>query len=326
MTAGPMADAMTLRVDRIERQTPDILSFRLVDAGGEGLPAASAGAHVDILTPSGQVRQYSLCGDLADRAAYLIAVKHEPEGRGGSVSMHRGVRAGDMIRVGRPRNAFPLDDTDAPVVLLAGGVGVTPLLAMARRLATEGRAFALHYFVRGPNHVAFRSVLDRADLRAHVHLHQGCGPDETMRRLDTILGAVPAQGGVYLCGPPPFMAAARQLGQGRLTPGRLHAEDFASPAAPAPEDGERAFEVVLARSGLTVRVPPGVTIARALAEAGIAVEMSCEQGICGTCLTRVLAGRPDHRDQYLLDDEKATGDRMTLCVSRSLDARLVLDL
>ncbi|MFD0391531.1 flavin reductase family protein [Tistrella bauzanensis] len=203
---------------------------------------------------------------------------------------------------------------------------------MARRLVTERWAFALHYFVRGPDHVAFRTVLERADLRAHVHLHQGCGAEETVQRLDTILGAVPGPvkgvggGGVWLCGPRPFMAAARQLAQGRLAPGRLHAEDFAAPAAPAPEDGERTFEVVLARSGLTVRVPPGVTIARALAGAGIAVLMSCEQGICGTCLTRVLAGRPDHRDQYLLDDEKAAGDRMTLCVSRSLDARLVLDL
>ncbi len=317
----------TLRV-RVARKTAEadgICSFELVDAAGAALPAFTAGAHLDVQVPGGPTRQYSLCNNPAETHRYLIAVLREAASRGGSAGMHERLREGDLLDISPPKNHFPLADGAARHLLLAGGIGVTPILAMAERLHAQGADFGMHYCSRTRARTAFAERLARAPFAARVHLHLDDG--DAAQRLDlAALLQVPVPGQhLYVCGPQGFMDAVLGIArkQGWPEP-QLHYEFFS--AAPVDTTGDRGFEVQLARSGRVVRIPAGRSVVHVLADAGVFVATSCEQGVCGTCLTRVIEGVPDHRDQYLTPEEQAACDQFLPCCSRAKSERLVLDL
>ncbi|NKQ56988.1 oxidoreductase [Amycolatopsis sp. K13G38] len=320
-----MTEPFKVQVASIVDAARDIRMFRLVRPSGAALPFAAPGSHIDVWTPGGPVRQYSLC-EPGTLDGYTIAVKLERPSRGGSAAMHR-VRERDMLEIGPPRDAFPLAGDARGHVLIAGGIGITPILAMARHLAASAAAFELHHFVRSVDHAAFHDVLTGPGLGAHSRVHAGLDPASTAAALADLIGDHARRDGahLYCCGPAPLMQAARDtaLALG-WPPDSLHEERFT--AAPAFPSGDNGFRVVLASSGREVEVGAGDSVLDALGRAGIDVDSSCEQGICGTCVTGVLDGEVDHRDQYLTDEEKAAGETMCLCVSRCRGTHLTLDL
>ncbi|MBI5720350.1 MAG: oxidoreductase [Burkholderiales bacterium] len=328
---------------RVAAKTPlaeGICAFELRAADGPELPPFTAGAHLDVLMPGGLTRQYSLCNSPAERHRYLIAVLREPASRGGSATMHERVQVGDTLTVSAPKNHFPLValPVTAPAasgaagaapgarsLLLAGGIGVTPTLAMAEALGTQGADFEFHYCTRSLARTAFLDRIRAAPWGGRLRLHLDDGP--AAQRLDpkALLGTPQPGTHLYVCGPRGFMDAV--LGAARAAgwpEAQLHWEFFAGEAAPAA--GDSAFEVQLAKSGRIVVVPAGQTAVRALEAAGVSVPTSCEQGVCGTCITRVLEGVPDHRDSYFTPEEQAANDQFTPCCSRARTPRLVIDL
>lgn len=317
----------TLNV-RVVRKTPEaegICSFELVAVGGRPLPAFSAGSHVDVQVPGGLTRQYSLCNDPAESHHYLIAVLDDPASRGGSRAMHAQVHEGDALVVSTPRNHFALAHEAREHLLLAGGIGVTPILCMAERLAQIGADFRMHYCTRSAARTAFRSRIAASRFADRVHFHFDDGASAQKLDIPALLSAPGPGVHLYVCGPKGFMDAALGSARAQGWPElQLHYEFFT--AAVASSGGDKRFEVQLASSGRVVVVPEDKTVTQALAEAGIEVPTSCEQGICGTCLTRVLEGEPDHKDLYLTPEEQAANDRFTPCCSRARTARLVLDL
>jgi len=318
------ANSLTVRVARKSAETAEICSFELSDPNGGELPPFSAGAHIDVHLPGGITRQYSLCNAPSERSRYRIAVLREPVSRGGSRAMHDEVQQGDLLQIGMPRNLFALDESAARHVLLAGGIGITPLLCMAQRLAAIGADFELHYCARSLGRMAFHEQLSQAAYADRVHLHLDDGAPG--QKLDMAAACTPAAGAhLYVCGPKGFMDAVLQAAHARDWPrDGLHHEFFAADPAPAGGDGE--FSVKLASSGQMVKVPAGCSVTHALAQAGVDVPVACEQGICGTCLTRVLEGQPDHRDLFLSPEEQASNAQFTPCCSRAKTPVLVLDL
>lgn len=288
------------------------------------LPVAAAGAHVDVHLPNGFVRQYSLCGRPGDTDAYQLAVLREPTSRGGSAWLWEHARVGTTLALGAPRNLFPLDGDAPGALLLAGGIGITPILAMAHELHRTGKPFRLHYRCRSRAAAAFSDELAAAPFAASVALHFDDEPGDLAE-----LAAVFAQGDrqhhIYICGPAGFMAAAETTAlQAGWAPTHLH-QEFFSPAEADP-DGNKPFEVQLASSGRVFVIPADRSIASVLMDEGVPVLLSCEQGICGTCSTLIVDGIPDHRDSYLTDEEHARNDTVLICCSRARSPRLVLDL
>ena len=315
---------MALKVRAIAELTPRIRSFELVPpVRGETLPAFTAGAHLTVHLPSGLERQYSLCNDPAERHRYVIAVQREENGRGGSEEMFRAVHVGDAITVGLPRNHFPLhEEGEGESVLIAGGIGVTPILAMARHLAATGRRFSVLHLTRDPEATPFADELAAfAAAGMAVTLHHDGGDPARAFDLAGFLGSLPETAHVYCCGPTGLMAAVETLGAARGD--RLHFEHFSNDDA-GPRSGDQAFTVVLGRSGREIGVAADTTILQALLDAGLDVDYSCTEGTCGTCITRLLEGEPDHRDLVLLPEEKA--DNIVICCSRAKGARHVLEL
>lgn len=305
------------RVDEAD----DIVSFELAALDGQALPAFSAGAHIDVHIRPGLVRQYSLCNAPSERHRYQIAVLRDPQSRGGSNAIHDGLQAGDVLQIGAPRNHFPLVDA-ARYLLFAGGIGITPILCMAERLAQDGAAFTLHYCTRSAERTAFRRRIAGAAFAQRVHVH--CDAAGKRLDIDATLAEAAPDTHLYVCGPAGFIDAvtdaARKLGWSEE---RLHVEHFG--AAPPAPGLDAPFEVRIASSGQTLTVPPGRSVTQVLEDAGIAIPVSCEQGVCGTCITRVLDGAIEHRDQYFTDEEKAANDQFTPCCSRGRGT-LVLDL
>lgn len=316
---------LTVQVARIVREAEDIASFELVPPQGDALPGFDAGAHIDVHIQPGLVRQYSLCNRPGETHRYQIAVLRDPASRGGSVAMHERIAEGDLIRIGSPRNLFPLAKGQRHL-LLAGGIGITPLLAMAETLALRGADFELHYCARSEARTAFRSRLQACAYASRVHFHFDDGAPSQKLDLAALAGAPAGGTHVHVCGPNGFidhiLATFREHGWSEAN---LHVERFASAAAAA-DATDGAFEVELASSGQCLHIPAGTSVAHVLHAHGIDLPVACEQGICGTCLTRVLDGVPDHRDQYLTADEQAANDQFTPCCSRAHSARLVLDL
>ncbi|WP_298833293.1 PDR/VanB family oxidoreductase [uncultured Piscinibacter sp.] len=316
---------LRVRVARKTVEAEGICSFELVSADGTPLPAFSAGSHIDVQLPGGPTRQYSLCNDPTESHRYLIAVLRDPMSRGGSQAMHERVAEGDVLPISAPKNHFALAHEAKRHLLLAGGIGITPLLCMAERLANIGADFELHYCSRSKARTAFAERIARSSFASRVQFHFDDG--DAAQRLDIAGLLASAQAGqhLYVCGPQGFMDAVLLSARAQCWPeDRLHYEFFG--AAPVEQAGDRSFEVQLSSSGRVVVVPAGCSVVQALAEAGVSVATSCEQGVCGTCLTRVIDGEPDHRDQYLTPDEQAANDQFLPCCSRSKSARLVLDL
>jgi vanillate monooxygenase ferredoxin subunit len=318
-------ERLSVTVSRIGPEARDINSFELISATGDTLPAFAPGSHIDVEIAPGLTRQYSLCNGPGDARRYLIAVKREPESRGGSLAMHERVKEGDTLTVSAPRNNFALAPTAKHHLLLAGGIGVTPILAMARHLLAQGASFDVQYFTRSFEHTAFRDVFAAPEFKSKIAFHYGLEPEGLRAYLRKLLWHRPAEAHMYLCGPRPFMDLVEATAAATWPPESVHLEYFvADPRSLA--NSRDAFEVKLARSGGTYTIPAGQTIVQALAACGIRIETSCEQGVCGTCLTGVLEGTPDHRDVFLTDAEKRANDRMTTCVSRAKTPQLVLDL
>ncbi|NMH97453.1 oxidoreductase [Pseudonocardia sp. K10HN5] len=304
-------------VQRASWEADGVLALRLVDPGGAALPQWSPGAHVDLVLASGLVRQYSLCGDPADRSCYLVAVRREPAGRGGSAEVHATALVGTTLGVRGPRNRFELVDAPA-YLLLAGGIGITPLLPMLVEIRRRGRPCELWYGGRDRASMPFVDRLRRLHPDGvHIVPQDECG------LLDVAgLTAAAAPGtAVYCCGPEGLLRAAEQA-CGELD---LHTERFAATAAPAVAAGG-AFEVELRRSGTVLAVPPDRTLLDVVRAAGADVLSSCEDGFCGTCEVRVLDGEPEHHDTILSAAERGRGETMMICVGRSRSPRLVLDL
>lgn len=287
---------------------------------GDSFPGWDPGAHIDLELKDGLVRQYSLCGDPAERDVIEIAVLREPDGRGGSAYVHDNLTEGTRVVVRGPRNNFAF--VDAPsYVFIAGGIGITPLLPMMAQATRTGRSWQLVYGGRSRTSMAFvdelvRSYGDRVSIRPQ---------NETgLLDLDSILRAHQDGQAIYCCGPETLLRAVEERTTG-WPPGVLHVERF-SPKDVGAESPSTEFEVELVSTGQTVTVPEDKSIVDALEDAGIEVMVSCQEGTCGTCETAVVEGEPDHRDSILTDDEKARNDTMFICVSRSRSARLRLDL
>lgn len=315
---------LIVRVARAEPAARDIQLFELrAPAGGE-LPPFTAGAHLRVKTPAGDQRHYSLCNDPAERDRYCIAVKREAAGRGGSRSLVDGVHAGDLLEVCAPQNQFELDPRARSLLLVAGGIGLTPLMAMTRALRAEGtRRFRLVVLTRDEASTPFLDELRSPEFAPHVTLHHDGGDPARSLDLWPLLEKPGSATGVhvYCCGPKPLMDAVRDM-TGHWSSAAVHFESFGADTAPRAED--TAFEVQLARSGHCLTVPPGRTLLQTLREQGLEVPSSCESGTCGSCRTGLLGGEADHRDLVLLDEQKSS--QIMVCVSRALRGPLVLDL
>ena len=319
------ASDLQVRVVRKASEAQDISTFEFVNVDARPLPSFSAGSHIDVHLPNGLTRQYSLCNDPSEGHRYLIGVLRDPGSRGGSQAMHELVKEGDVLHISAPKNHFPLAHEATHSVLLAGGIGVTPILCMAERLAMTGASFEMHYCTRSPERTAFRERIAAATFAPKVQFHFDDGDESQKLPLDRLISPVRPGTHLYVCGPKGFMdwvlASARKAGWPET---QLHYEFFGAEVAKS--DNDASFEVKLASSGKVVVVPKDKTVVEALAAAGIEVATSCEQGVCGTCLTRVLEGEPDHKDMYLTPEEQAANDQFLPCCSRAKSARLVLDL
>ncbi len=316
---------LQVRVARKAVEAQDIVTLELVATDGKALPAFSAGSHVDVSLPNGQTRQYSLCNDPQETHRYQIGVLRDAASRGGSTAVHDAVQEGDVLTISAPRNHFALAHDAKKHLLLAGGIGVTPILCMAERLAITGADFQMHYATRAPERTAFRQRITASAYADRVHFHYDSG--EVAQKLDlTVLLAKPEAGThLYVCGPRGFMDAVLGTARAQGWPeAQLHYEFFGAEVAKS--DSDAGFEIKLASSGRIIMVSKDQTVTQALAAAGVEVMVSCEQGVCGTCLTRVLEGVPDHKDSYLMPDEQAANDQFTPCCSRAKTPRLVLDL
>lgn len=320
-----------VRVTRITKVASTVIALELRADDGWALSPFSAGAHIELELPvrdaSGRfiVRQYSLCNDPGERDRYVVAVGKDANSRGGSAWLHDELKEGAMLGICPPRNHFQLVETAVHSVLVAGGIGITPLLAMARRLSTLGRPWTIYYCARSPEHAAFLQELNA--LPGTVIPVFDAIPGGKPIDLPAVLADAPQDAHLYCCGPTSLMEAFERAAHGRPSE-RVHVEWFRPRPASESEtehvDGE--FEIKLARSGLRLKVPSTKSILDVLVEAGIAVQHSCCDGVCGTCETRVLEGVPEHRDSVLFGEDAQSTDRMMVCVSRARGSSITLDL
>ncbi|QYX48869.1 PDR/VanB family oxidoreductase [Pseudomonas tussilaginis] len=305
-------------------EAQDICSYELAAVDGSPLPAFSAGAHIDVQLPDGLIRQYSLCNHPEERHRYLIGVLKDSASRGGSRSLHEQVHNGAQLRISEPRNLFPLAHGARRSLLFAGGIGITPILCMAEHLAHTGADFELHYCARSSDRAAFVERIRTAPFADRLFLHFDEQP-QTALNAAQVLANPQADVHLYVCGPGGFMQhvldSARAQG---WQEDRLHREYFA--AAPVDTGNDGSFSVQIGSTGQVFEVPAEQSVVQVLERHGIEIAMSCEQGICGTCLTRVLDGVPEHRDLFLTEEEQARNDQFTPCCSRSKTPLLVLDI
>ena len=320
-----MENVLHVKVAMRRELAEGIASYELAPADDVVLPDFKAGAHIDVHIPGGLIRQYSLYELPGEHRRYRISVLRDPQSRGGSVQLLDKVREGDEIAISAPRNHFGLHTGPDRSLLFAGGIGITPILCMAQQLAQEGRPFELHYCGRTMTRMAFVDELRGSSYANQVQIH--VDDDPTTQQLDAraAIGAPAADKHLYVCGPTGFMdhvlGTARALGWDEA---HLHREYFA--AAPVDHAADGPFELELRKTGRVIRVAADQSAAEALLDAGVPLSLSCEQGVCGTCITRVLEGAPDHRDMYLNEAERARNDCFMPCCSRACTPRLLLDL
>ncbi|MBC7456228.1 MAG: oxidoreductase [Massilia sp.] len=324
---------LSLLVRQIRFEAAAINSYELVDPAGADLPPFTAGAHLDVHLPDGVVRQYSLCNSPAERHRYVIAVLRDAHGRGGSLALHESLLVQDMAAVSYPRNNFLLSAQASKVILLAGGIGITPLKSMAHALDDAGTAFALHYCARNAAGVAFATELDGPWKHGSAHFHFDQGNPAEGLDIAALLHTVEPGTHLFCCGPAGFMQACANA-SAHWPAGTVHFEHFKAPDIARPASGTASeptagtapgsFAVKIASTGEVIDVAAGVSIADALNAAGVRVETSCQSGLCGTCKLRYLEGEVDHQDMIL--DAGEQQHYLTACVSRATSALLVLDL
>ena len=309
---------------RIVSVTPRIKTVELVAADGAALPAFTAGAHIDVALGNGEERSYSLLNDCTEQNRYVIAVLRETESRGGSMWVHDSLREGDRLISSPPTNNFPINEAGERHILIAGGVGITPILSMARRLKALGAAFTLYYCARSRGEAAFIDEIE-AEFRDRLTAHFDGGDPARGLDVAALLKDRPAAGHVYVCGPAGLIRAARETTR-HWPKGSVHYELFhGSEADIAPRSSDQAFEVVLKKAGRTLTVPADRSILDTLAGAGIKIKTLCKEGVCGTCRVGLLGGRADHRDEVLTDAEHTK--YIQVCISRAMPGEtLILDL
>jgi ferredoxin-NADP reductase len=310
-------------VEAVTRVADDIVKLRLVAPDGRPMPRWTPGSHIDVECGTQDVaRQYSLCGDPAEATALEIAVLRETEGRGGSAWVHANVRPGDRLKIRGPRNHFRLDESLEKVIFIAGGIGITPISAMARRAQALGMDYELHYSGRRRSSMAFLDEL-MAQHGDRLHIY----PSDEGRRNDfaTLLGKPVPDAKVYACGPV-RMLQALETSCAVWPEDSLRIEHFVSTAGTLDPSKEQAFDVELKDSGLVLSVPPDQTVLQVLRASNIDIQSDCEEGLCGSCEVRVLAGNVDHRDVVLTRSEREAHNKMMTCCSRACGGRLVLEL
>lgn len=313
---------MRVRVARKWITAKDVVGLELLPIGDEQLPTFQPGAHIDVRLPIGITRQYSLTNGPGELDKYKIGVKLEQMSSGGSKYIHETLSDGEILEISIPRNNFPLRRDSTRTVLIAGGIGVTPLLAMAQVLQKQELNYKLHYFAQSDDHLAFREIVDY--LGENCIRHIGLSAEDTLAKVSESLGQHQKSENLYVCGPGPMLEASRRIAADLGWPDEsIHFEYFKNTKIISHES---SFEIELARSALTLRVPAGTTVLQVLRDNGIVIPSSCEQGACGTCIVKVLDGQPEHQDVYLSDSEKKRGDRMLTCVSRALSNRITLDV
>lgn len=311
---------MRLRVTRNDKIADGIHLLEFRDASGKALPQFSAGAHIAIRVPNGLLRKYSLCNDPSQRDRYQIAVKREVNGRGGSSNLIDQVNAGDELLVAAPVNDFALPQRAQDFLFIAGGIGITPIMAMIRQVQAEGKRFRLYYCTRSPETTAFVGELNAPEFAGKVTIHYDGGDPSRSLDLRPVLAERKNREHLYCCGPRPLMEAVRNMTD-HWSSTAVHFEAFSEAETHKPED--KPFRVKLARSGEVIDVPTSKTVLEALRDKGHTVPSSCETGTCGTCRTKLLAGEADHRDLVLGPHERA--DNIMICVSRARSDEITID-
>ena len=307
-------------VTNIVQETPSIKSFELTRTDGTPLGSYVPGAHIDVVGPTAVTRQYSLCSRPDAGDGFVVAVKREEKSRGGSAALHE-VKVGDRLKISEPRNLMAIHPDAGRHVLVAAGIGITPMLSMARYLDVRGVDFDLHYFARSEQDAAFLPLLrERCPQKLHAHI--GVSRDRQPELLEAAFAAVDQDAHVYVCGPAGFMATVVELAGTHLPADQVHFEHFHAAEA-VDTASDRSFDVEL--DGQTYHIPADRSIVDVLEENGCDVDTSCQEGICGTCIMQVLSGEPEHRDHVLTAAERESGEVMAVCVSRTRGTRLVLD-
>jgi len=312
-----------VRVAEVLEETSNIKTFRLKRADGAPFDPYPAGAHIDVVGPTAVVRQYSLCSDPYELDEYWVAVKLEAESRGGSQALHK-VQVGQELEISAPRNLMGIAEKADRHMLVAAGIGVTPMISMAYHLQRAGQDFDLHYFARSREEAAFVDLLEsRSGFSERVTFHFGLSRDEQAAVLETSISPLTAHSHVYTCGPEGFMERVKDIAREKVPEGNVHIEHFQA-SEPTDTSADMPFEIEVYDE--VYEVPVGRSIVQVLEENGVEVDTTCQEGICGTCIMGVLKGEPDHRDQCMSSSEKKANDQIAACVSRAKSPRLVLEL
>jgi tetrachlorobenzoquinone reductase len=323
-TRGPKGivsdPTLTVRVESVTRAADGINLYELRPTNGSELPKFTAGAHVDLHLPNGLIRSYSLCNAESERHRYVVGINNDRASRGGSRYIHESIKPGATLTITAPRNHFALAETAAHTVFIAGGIGITPLMSMVRRLEALGRSWEMHYSARSPEMCAFHETLAAHGERVRFNFDDG--QVAKMLDLPALVARLPRDAHIYCCGPTPMIKAFEAAAAGRPV-GSVHVEYF-TPKEEAATGG--GYVVELARMKRSFTILPGKTILDTLLDAGLDIAHSCTEGICGTCETKVIEGIPDHRDSILTPQEQAANQTMMICCSGSKSAKLVLDL
>ena len=326
--ANPSRDRMEVLVRSITLLATETISVEFVASDEIELPAFEAGAHIDLLLPNGISRSYSLCNQPTDRHRYVIGVKKADPSRGASSYIHDRLRVGQRIEIGRPRNNFPLVRTSERSIFIAGGIGITPIWSMIQTLESEGRQWKLYYAARTAKDAAFLSELQALSV-AHpgrVDIRFDHEPGVAMLDIEGIVNENKSTGvHFYACGPSPMLDAFEAATQS-IPGANRHLERFSGDAKGASEGALTEYEAVLAKSGMTLRITSKKSLLDTLLDAGVNVDFSCMEGICGSCRVAVQEGLPDHRDHVLTEEERARNDTVLVCCCGSRTQRLVLDL
>ena len=320
MDANNQPQMLPLRVMRNDKIADGIHILEFRDAGGQPLPEFSAGAHIAIQAPNGLLRKYSLCNDPAERNRYLVAIKREANGRGGSCNLIDNTKAGDELMVAPPVNDFGLPPRAQDFLFIAGGIGITPIMAMIREVLRQGKRFRLFYCSRSPEMTAFLDELSAPEFKDQVTIHYDQGDPARSLDLKPVLAERKNREHLYCCGPRPLMEAVRNMTD-HWSSTAVHFEAFSEAETHKPTD--KPFKLRLARSGEVLDVPTTKTILEILRDRGLEVPSSCETGTCGTCRTKLIAGEADHRDLVLAEHERA--DTVMICVSRAKSDEITID-
>jgi ferredoxin-NADP reductase len=310
-----------VRLTDIRLAAQDTNLFELRRPDGAPLPTYEPGAHIDLHLPNGLVRQYSLVVPDAKPESYVLGIKRDAASRGGSRYIHDELHVGAPLKISPPRNNFPLVEDAGHVILIAGGIGITPIWCMVQRLAALGRSWKLYYSCRSRADMAFLDSLNTYEAK-HLHLHFDDQAGGKFLDLAAIVAEAPKDAHLYCCGPEPMLKAF-EAATASWPRAQVHVEYFTPKAEAATEGG---FWVELARSKEEYFIPPGKTILQVLYDAGVDVDYSCELGICGACETRVISGIPEHRDSVLSEEEQASNTKVMICCAGSKSERLVLDM